>query len=46
MADDERPQMPLVYFFWAAMVFLGLNIICMIYAIVKKYRRIQFELRV
>ena len=38
--------MPLVYLFWAAMVFLGINIVCMLYAIVKKYRRIQFELRV
>ena len=41
MAEDEqRPEMPLVYFFWAAMVFFGLTIVCMLYAIVKKYRRI------
>lgn len=38
--------MPLVYFFWALMAFLSLVILCMLYAIFKKYRRIQFELRV
>lgn len=43
--DEERTEMPLVYLFWAAIAFLSLNILCMVYAIVKKYRRIQFDLR-
>ena len=44
--DEERTEMPLVYLFWAAIAFLSLNILCMVYAIVKKYRRIQFDLRI
>ena len=44
-SDEEKTEMPLVYLFWAAIAFLSLNILCMVYAIVKKYRRIQFDLR-
>ena len=39
-SDEEKTEMPLVYLFWAAIAFLSLNILCMLYAIVKKYRRI------
>ena len=46
MADEGRPEMPLVYLFYVGIAVQGLAILCMLYAILKKYRRIQLELRV
>ena len=46
MADEGRPEMPLVYLFYVGISVQGLAILCMLYSILKKYRRIQLELRV
>ena len=46
MADDEKPEMPLSFIFTFFIGLQALIILCLIYAIIKKYRRIQFELRV
>ena len=46
MSDEGRPEMPLIYLFYVGIGVQGLAILCMLYSILKKYRRIQLELRV
>lgn len=46
MADEDQPKMPLIYIFTVLLIAQCLTIVCLLYAICKKYRRIQFELRV
>ena len=44
--EDEKPKMPLSYIFSFFICFQAMSILCILYAIIKKFRRIQFELRV
>ena len=46
MADEEKPEMPLSFIFSFFIGFQALIILCLLYAILKKFRRIHFELRV
>ena len=38
--EDTRPKMPLIYIFTVFFVLEAVSIVCLVYAIVKKYRRI------
>ena len=44
--EDGKPKMPLIYIFMVFFVFQSLTILCLLYSICKRYRRVHFELRV